>query len=376
LETLNQKRVKLRILIITKRQYTNKDLIDDKYGRLYHLPVGLGRIGHDVKVLCLSYQRKAEIPIRDENVLWNSCDATIAKFFGLVKYIVKANKMAADADIIIAASDSFFGIIGFLIAKLHKIPLIFDLYDNFEFFFLARLPLVKQLYRAVVRKCEGVTCVSNPLSQLVRSYGRRKSLIVLENAVQPGLFKPMSMLECRKALHLPENGRLVGTAGAIHSNRGISVLFDAVDQLKKEFLDLWLVLAGPCHVDIPHESKIIYLGNLEESKVAHVWNALDVAVICIKENEFGKYCFPQKAREIMACDTPLIAANIGAMRDLLSGYPQEWLFQPNNKMDLVRAITLRFQDRRTGYSGVKTWGDITVELEKFLKDILQINRSG
>lgn len=356
----------MRILVLTKRQYTNKDLIDDKYGRIRELPLELGRLGHEIKGLCLSYQWKPELRIKDETVLWDSCNATGYRFLGLFKFIFKATKMAARADIIIASSDSVFGIIGFMIAKVHSIPLIFDLYDNYEYFLLARLPIFKQLYRWVVRKCHGVSCVSRPLAGLAQSYGRKKPIIVLENAIQPNLFKALNMHECRKALNMPENGVLIGMAGALHPNSGILVLFEAFDHLKRKFPDLWLVLAGPCKIDIPSDPKIIYLGNLPENKVPLVLNLLDIAVICVTENDFGKYCFPQKVREIMACDIPMVAARVGAMRDILAGYPQEWLFSPNDAKDLARAITFRLKDKSTNYTGVKSWKDIGIELDRFI----------
>jgi glycosyltransferase involved in cell wall biosynthesis len=361
----------VRILVLSKRQYTNKDLLDDKYGRIREIPLELGRLGHTVTGLCLSYRWKPQVSIQDETVTWHSYNATIS---GFVKYVFQACQTAANSNIIIASSDSIFGIFAFLIAGLHNIPLIFDLYDNYEFFLLARIPIIKQVYKWVLRKSDGVTCVSRPLARLIKSYGRKKPMIVLENAVCSEVFRPLNMRECRKALHLPEKGRLIGTAGALHPNRGISVLFDAFEQLKAIYPDLYLVLAGPRQIDLPNEPQIIYLGNLTENKVPFVFNALNVVVICNTENEFGKYCFPQKTREIMACNRPLVAANIGAMRDIFSGYPQGWLFQPNDTRDLAKAIALRLKDKRTNYVNIKTWREISVEFDKFIKFICKVYR--
>jgi len=50
----------LRILVLTKRQYTNRDLLDDRFGRIRELPLQLGLRGFQVDGLCLSYNRKAK----------------------------------------------------------------------------------------------------------------------------------------------------------------------------------------------------------------------------------------------------------------------------------------------------------------------------
>ena len=50
----------MRVVVLTKRQYTNKDVIDDRYGRLWEIPMALAREGHDVTCVCLSYQSSSE----------------------------------------------------------------------------------------------------------------------------------------------------------------------------------------------------------------------------------------------------------------------------------------------------------------------------
>jgi len=360
----------MNIIALTKRQYMSKDLIDDRYWRIRHLPLELAALGHSIHGFCLSYQNKIEARFSGNSVEWCSINAGALKIPGLIRYYKRASRYARHADLIWASSDSIYGILGFLLSKRYKIPCVFDLYDNYEFFLVARLPVLKQLYRWVVKKIDGVTCISRPLAKLVQTYGRKKPTKVLENAVQTELYRPLNMRDCRKALRLPENGLFIGTAGTIHPNRGISVLFKVFDQLKEIYPDLGLVLAGPCHMDIPKDPRIVYLGNLPEDRVPLVWNALNVAVVCNTHNEFGKYCFPQKACEIMACDTPIVGAKVGSMLDILAGHPSEWLYHPDDAADLARAIKNRLQDTRTNYTGVKTWSDIAADLDSFIRIIM------
>ena len=299
------------ILILTKRQYMKKDLIDDGFGRFREIPLELARMGHRVSGLCLSYAPKKSGYMMDEKVIWKSINATFLKIPGLFHFIRQASQHARNVDVIWACSDSFYGIIGYFLSRRHGVPLVFDIYDNFEYYLAARLPILKQLYRMVVRRCEAVTCVSKPLARLVRSYGRNGPVYVIENAVRTDLFKPLDKEACRKKLDLPRNVPIIGTAGAIFKNRGASTLLTAFERLKPNYPALCLALAGPRDIEIPRVPGIIDLGILPLEQVPLLLNALDVAVICNRENDFGRYCFPQKAREIMACYVPLVAARVG-----------------------------------------------------------------
>ena len=228
---------------------------------------------------------------------------------------------------------------------------------------MARMPIIKQLYRWVIRKSTAITCVSRPLARLVRSYRKNGRVYVIENAVRKDLFKPMIKKTCRDVLKLPQNACLVGTAGALDRNRGIQFLFEAFDMLKTKHLGLHLVLAGPRNMRIPFDNRVHDLGILPLEKVPILLNALDVAIICNRENEFGRYCFPQKAREIMACDVPLIVARVGSMAELLKDH-SEWLFNPDDASNMSRVLENRLGDRRTGYEKVLSWSDVATELEK------------
>ena len=51
----------MKILVLTKRRYMGKDLLDDRFGRFRELPLELARLGHQVRGLCLSYRPRNEI---------------------------------------------------------------------------------------------------------------------------------------------------------------------------------------------------------------------------------------------------------------------------------------------------------------------------
>jgi teichuronic acid biosynthesis glycosyltransferase TuaC len=356
-----------KILVLTKRQYTNKDLIDDRFGRLREIPLELARRGHRVTGLCLSYRSREEGWMSDGPVRWKSINAGLTKVFGLARFIAQAERLSKEADVIWACSDSFYGIIGLSIARKQRIPLVFDLYDNFESFLFAKLPFLKQLYRYAVRKSDSLTCISRPLARLVSSYGRNGEVLVLENAVRDDLFRPMDKAAARCDFKLPQDSRIIGTAGALTKNRGISTLFEAFEILKVKYHNIHMALAGHRDVSIPRREGIHDLGILPLERVPKFLNALDVGIICNECNNFGEYCFPQKAREMMACNIPIVAARVGSMEGLLEEH-QGWLYTPNSPIDLAQVIENRLTSRSTDYGPLPSWSDMAGVLEGiFLK---------
>jgi glycosyltransferase involved in cell wall biosynthesis len=293
----------MRILVLTKRQYMRKDLIDDRFGRFREIPLNLSRSGHQVMGLCLSYAHRNKGWIKDERVWWKSINASKLKIFGVIYFLFEALKFAKKSDVIWACSDSLYGVIGCLVAKITKKPVVFDIYDNFGEFYIARLPVMKQLYHWAIRHSDAITCLSEPFKELLRhKYGRFKRVYTIEFAVRGDLFKPLNKKKCREILQLPPDAQIIGTAGGLYIIRDTDLLIDAFIYLKDKYFDLHLALAGPLdnELQIPEDTRIHYLGVLPFEKVPCLMNSLDIAVVCYADDNYGKYCFPQKTREFLS----------------------------------------------------------------------------
>ena len=128
-----------------------------------------------------------------------------------------------------------------------------------------------------------------------------------------------------------------------------------------------LALAGPQDnkIRIPEDSHIHYLGILPFERVPNLINSLDVAVVCYADDEYGKYCFPQKTREFMACDVPVIAARVGSLKELFQDH-SEWLYTPGDVKSLIEVLERRLSDKTTDYPEPPTWKDLAEILEKIL----------
>ena len=366
----------MRILVLSKRMYMGKDLLDDRFGRFRELPLELATLGHDVMGICLSYQQRQKGLFTDVSkdgtaqVHWHSMNIGRLVIPGLIHYLREVKRLSLQyrPDLIWCCSDSFHAIFGVWLANRLNTKKVVDLYDNFENYGATRFSGVLPLFRRAVRAADGVTCVSKPLAErLFHSYRRTGPTVVLENAVRRDLFYPQDRTACRRLLGLPEDAKIIGTAGALYRSRGIRALFRGFELLAAKENNLHLAIAGPrdrCS-QIPNGPRVHDLGVLPLDEVPLLINALDVAVVCNRDSLFGRYCFPQKTYEVMACRTPLVAAAVGSMKDMLDEYP-ECLFEPEAPQSCADAIRSQLIQPTVVDFDIPSWGDMAKRLETFL----------
>jgi teichuronic acid biosynthesis glycosyltransferase TuaC len=369
----------MKVLVLTKRQYMAKDLLNDRFGRFRELPLELARLGHKVIGICLSYRPREEGTIADADlhsnsrVIWHSLNLGRLIVPGLIRYSLKVHKLAKEfkPDLIWVCSDSFHVIFGVRLAKRLNVKCVVDLYDNFAAFSATRLTGVLPLFKRAVRKADGVTCLSKRLAKRILQHYGASRVAVIESGVREDLFYPRDPRECRRRLGLPQDAKIIGTAGALYNNRAIDTLFRAYELLAAKDATLHLAIAGPREkrIAIPGGPRVHDLGLLPWDQVPLLMNSLDVAVSCYRDSDLGRYSFPQKVYEILACKTPIVAAAVGNMNELLSTYP-ECLFDPENAESLARSIRLQLAHPTIIGVQVPSWSDAARDLEKFLLEIL------
>jgi teichuronic acid biosynthesis glycosyltransferase TuaC len=378
------KRSSLRILVLTKRQYMGKDLLDDRFGRFRELPLALARLGHEVHGISLSYRRRAEglvtdsVPSQDGQVSWHSFNLLNGFVPALQSYVKHARQSIRDfhPDIIWACSDAYHAIFGYRLSQEYHTRCVIDLYDNFEAFGATKLPPALTLFKRAVKQADGITCFSQRLAErITQIYPRVKPTVVIESGVNTESFSPLDQTLSRQQLGLPQDVRIIGTAGALYRDRGIDVLFRGLEILNAEDGNIHLALAGPRERRsfFPKSPNIHDLGSLSWDRVPLLINALDVAVSCYRDSEIGRYSFPQKAYEIIACRTPIIATAVGTMIDLLSLHP-ECLFEPDNPESFARAVRSQLASPAPIDLKAPSWSDSARQLEAFFLDLLQAER--
>jgi glycosyltransferase involved in cell wall biosynthesis len=364
----------MRIVFLCKRRYMGKDVIDDRYARLYEIPRQLAALGHDVLVACVGYQGQSdgewEHPVTGGRLRLRSHGVRAPWLPALIAY---PQRLLGDLrrfrpEIVFGASDiPNIALARWLASKL-RVPLAVDLYDNFESFGQAKIPGMIGLLRRSVRSACVVTTTSEALAGFVRDeYRATGEIIAVPSTIDHSVFHPRDKKASRHALDLPEDALLVGTAGGLHRSKGIGELFAAWEHLQSD-PRVHLVLAGPTDgsVELPAGARVHYLGQLPHDSVATFFSALDVATVCVLDTPFGRYCFPQKAYEILATGTPVVASDIGAMHDLLSAYPS-LLYRAGSPESLAECVQSALSDRLRVDVLIEDWTSLVGRIEPALR---------
>lgn len=309
----------MRLFFVNKQYSVRRDFIADRYWRLWHLPAELARRGHAVAGMACSY-RRVHAPGIDERpgtgtLRWHARYASPLRPATLLDWwrdLVTAAR-AHRPEFVVASSDALQLWAGRRLARELAVPLVVDFYDNYESYGASRLPGARAAMRAAAQQAAAVTFISEPVrSHLAARYAIRGRTLTLENAVDDAFHAPLARDAARALLKLPAQARLVGTAGALDASRNIGALYGAFERLAASEPDLHLVLAGePRDVAPPRHPRVLLLGTLEPARMPAFWRALDVAVIGLRDDAFGRYCYPQKLAEIGASGTPAVYPPIG-----------------------------------------------------------------
>lgn len=367
----------MRITFICKRRYMGKDVIDDRYARLYEIPRQLARLGHDVQVECIAYQGQPDgewehdagpgrLRMRSHGIRapW------LPAMLGIPRNVLRSLREFAP-DVVIGASDiPCIVLSAWLARKLHK-PLVVDLYDNFEAFGQARIPGMVKALRWATRQASLVTTTSEALARYVREiYVPQGVVLGMPSTIDAAVFRPYDRIAARHELGLPADAFLIGTAGGLHRAKGIGELYAAWDLLKSDSR-IHLALAGPTDgsIALPQGEHVHYLGELSHDRVAKFFSALDVASVCVLDTPFGRYCFPQKAYEILATGTPVVASDVGAMKDVLAGYPS-LLYRPGDSASLAGALRNQLENPQRVDIAIQDWQAVIASIESRISQIV------
>lgn len=239
-----------------------------------------------------------------------------------------------------------------------------DAYDNYEAYMPWNLPL-HWLWRHAIARADVVTAAGPQLAARLQQHRSAQTPVeVLPMAADPGFIK-MDRLTARKALGLPEYVPLIGYSGGWARNRGTQVLIDSFRLVQRVHADARLVLSGHPPAAVCNEPGIIALGYLEDSQLPMLHNALDVACVITADTAFGRYSYPAKLCEAIACGVPVVATATEPVRWMLQN-DARFLAEVANARDIATRILSNLDLGRVDYGARPTWSDVGKNLETLL----------
>jgi glycosyltransferase involved in cell wall biosynthesis len=355
----------MRIALICKRLYTNRDLLDDRFGRLYHIPVQLAKRGHEVCVIAYDYRRGRLREERQiEGVNFISLPAAT-----LVNRLLMVPRLGSELrrfqpTVLAASGDTYLGALAALFARLNKIPWAFDLYDDYRYFASARIPGMIALFWKLVRISDHVFVASAPLRHLIREHAQGT---VIENGIDPTVFRELDRQQCRDSLGIGVHENVVGFFGSIDRKRGIEVLMHAVEKIRSINENVRLLIAGKNSLALDMTGPgVDYRGVVSQSDVAMMINACSVVVVPYEKDPQIEVSNACKVAEYLACGAPIVATRVSNMEEVLHDSP-EVLVEPGDANQLAERIAFQFRNQiRTPFPENLTWASLGGRVEQDL----------
>jgi glycosyltransferase involved in cell wall biosynthesis len=353
----------LRLLFLSKRHPQQRDLIERPYGRFHHLPTALAGLGHDVTTLLCSHRRMLKQTVVREGVRWSSHDLLNHGPRRLVADLT-AEAEAFRPDWVVGCSDAWFGWLAQVLAQRTGARLAVDAYDNYEAYMRWNLPLHWK-WRRSLRAADLVTAAGPQLAELLQAHRRGgRKVELLPMAADPG-FVRMDRMACRRSLGLPDAAPLIGYSGGWAGNRGTHVLVDSFQRVRAVQPDARLVLSGRPPAEVCAAPGVIALGYLDDAQLPVLLNALDVACVITADTLFGRYSYPAKLCEAMACGVPVVATATGPVRWMLDD-DARFLAAVGNADDIAAKILSNLNAGRVDYGPLPSWPHNGQRLESLL----------
>ena len=203
------------------------------------------------------------------------------------------------------------------------------------------------------KKCDILACVSETLKDiLVQDYDIAADKIVLvNNGVDIDFLNP--------ELHQPSRifpGFTIGFVGSLYAWSGLNLLLEAIAELRKTGFDISLVVVGDGAMKSAWENlaeslriaeNVAFIGRVPWQQVPQYIAGFDVGFSGQIQLQMGQmYLSPMKLYEYMSMAKPVVASAFEDAKRLIDDGKTGFLFQPENKDDLKRALLCAFHQQQ------------------------------
>ena len=211
---------------------------------------------------------------------------------------------------------------------------------------LANLPLAEGIAQLLMRDADGIVCVSEEVAKWVESLrGHREGVWVIPNGVDHELFSPNGR---HRPAGLPQNGTpVIAFAGSFRPWHGIDDMLDAfkifVDRTHSD-AHLLLVGDGPMRDEFEAKARAFNLhdrvhitGMVPHAEVPQWLQGATMAVAPYPQLDHF-YFSPLKLYEFLALGLPVIATDVGQIRDVVPNGERGLLCPPGSPDALATAM--------------------------------------
>jgi len=354
----------MKVLFVGKRHPQQRDLIERPYGRFHHLPVELAARGHEVHVALCSHRRLESTRVEMGGVSWGSDDVRTLGWRGIVRRLDDVARVLRP-DWVFGVSDAHFGWLAHRLASRWGARLAIDAYDNYEAYMPWNLPL-HVLWRRAVRAADLVTAAGPQLARRLQSHRDGGRPVAVLPMVADPTFQARDRDDSRRALGLPLAQPQLGYFGSWSRDRGTRMLLQALRLAREQRPDLGLLLSGRPPPTAMREPGVRCAGYVDDGLLPRLVSAVNVACVVTADTRFGRYSYPSKLCEAMACAVPVVATATAPVRWML-GDRAAHLVAAGDAAEFARKALALIDSPVAEYGTRLSWRDVALDLDRLLR---------
>lgn len=227
-------------------------------------------------------------------------------------------------DIVVATSPQFFAAVGgFALAKLRRVPFIFELRDLWPASIAALgavryprlLAAMERVELFLYRHADAIVSVTDAFkADLVERGIEAEKIHVVRNGVELSRYKPLGQKDVELArAHDLEGKFVVGYVGTHGMAHGLDKVVEAAEALR-DLPNVRILLVGSgsekAKLDADIEARgldnVVSLGRFPKADMNRVWSLCDVALIHLRNLDVFRTVIPSKLFESMGVGQPVL----------------------------------------------------------------------
>jgi teichuronic acid biosynthesis glycosyltransferase TuaC len=183
--------------------------------------------------------------------------------------------------------------------------------------------LIRPLVKLVLRRADAVIAVAQALKDVMVDLGcSAEKITVIPNGVDPVKFRPQARLTARQKLELPSDRPIVLSVGNLLENKGFQILIEMASRLRRRRPDLLFIIVGDGTKrsrleaqirSLDLQNNVSLVGARPHEELPAWYSAADL--FCLASEREG--C-PNVLLEALACGCPVIATNVGGIREIVT----------------------------------------------------------
>ncbi len=241
---------------------------------------------------------------------------------------------------------------------LNKKPLHYD-WDDWEikiFHYCAKQPWLAGIFLQLLERfipllCDTVSVSSSRLRQECLRYGiNEKRIFMAPVGADLELFHPrISPVRIRERYNIETP--IISYIGQLHGGQYAEQFIKAAKIVLNSIKDITFMIVGGGYRleelkalagELNMDENIIFTDSVPHQEVPLFMAAADIAIACFEDNDITRCKSPLKIAEYMACGKPIVASNVGEVRNMLGGAGV--ITEPDDPEDLARGIIKLLDD--------------------------------